>query len=210
MPTAIPIYQLKITLKDISPPIWRRILIPAHATFSDLHEAIQLSFGWTDSHLHEFCTEKRNGIYIDGKITDPRTLDVADSWGEPPKDERKVKLRERLPEAGQRLGYTYDFGDTWEHEVFLEKILKREEGVEYPACVAGKRSCPPEDCGGTGGYDRLLAILADPKHEEHGDMLEWLGLEEADEFDPEEFDADSTNELLRDGDGAEVPALSVR
>ena len=195
------IYQLKITLKNIKPPIWRSILIPADATFRDLHEAIQLSFGWTDSHLHDFSTEKDKyrGLYIDRKITDLETLDGIDPWGEPPADERKVTLRERLKQEEQHIAYMYDFGDSWEHDIILEKILPRDKNMEFPACIAGKRGCPPDDCGGTGGYEHLIAILADPKHEEHADMLEWLGIENAEEFDPEEFDAVTANEMLRDG-----------
>src|SRR3989344_5216067 len=184
------IYQLKITLKDIRPPIWRRILFPADATFRNLHEVIQLSLGWTDSHLHDFSTEKDQyrGLYIDGKITDLEALDGMDPLGEPSADERKVLLRDRFKKEGQHIAYTYDFGDSWEHDILLEKILPRRKDAEYPVCLAGKRACPPDDCGGIGGYYHLLEVLADPKHEEHADMLEWLGLERADEFDPEEFE----------------------
>lgn len=201
MPATTPIYQLKITLKDIRPPIWRRILIPADATFRDLHEAIQLVFGWSDCHLHDFSTEKDKwrGLYIEGKITDLETLDAIDPLGEPPADERKIPLVERLKDEGQHIAYSYDFGDSWEHDILLEKILPRDKDMEYPVCLAGKRMCPPEDCGGVGGYYRLLEVLADPKSEGHADMLEWLGLESADEFDPEEFDIATANEMLRDG-----------
>jgi len=199
MPVSNTIYQLKITIKGITPPIWRRICIPDDATFRELHEAIQLGLGWSDSHLHEFTTKKRAGMYIEGAITDLKTLDGIDPWEEKPADERKVRLCERLSKPGDRLAYAYDFGDSWEHEILLEKIVESEKDIEYPICTGGKRACPPEDCGGLGGYDRLLAILADPKHEEHGEILEWLGLENAEEFDPEAFDIDTTNELLRDG-----------
>lgn len=138
-------------------------------------------------------------MYLDGRITDPRMEEFSDGFDKPPANERKIKLRERLLEAGQRIAYTYDFGDSWEHEILLEKLLPREAGMDYPACIAGKRACPPDDCGGTGGYIRLLAILADPKHEEHDDMLEWLGIDRADEFEPEEFDVVTANEMLKDG-----------
>ena len=139
-------------------------------------------------------------MYIEGKITDLQTYEPA-PWGdeEQPGDERKVKLRERLSKPGDRIAYEYDFGDSWEHEILLEKIVEPEKGVEYPICIGGKRACPPEDCGGIGGYERLLEVLANPKDEEHADMLEWLGLESADEFDPAEFDIDTVNEQLRDG-----------
>ena len=199
MMTSTPIYQLKISVKGITPPIWRRVLMPADVTFRALHETIQLALGWSDGHLHEFATEKRNGMYIEGKITDLKTLDGADPWGEPPADERKVKLNERLSKAKDRLAYSYDFGDSWEHEILLEKILVRDKEIDYPVCIAGKRICPPEDCGGIGGYERMLFVLKNPKHPEHGEMLEWLGIDRAEDFDPEEFDVDTTNGLLRDG-----------
>lgn len=191
------LYQLKITLKDTKPAIWRRILIPGDMTFRDLHETIQVAMGWFECHLHQFFTEKQHGLYMGGCITDTQLPDDIEPF-EDAAEERDVKLCDRLKEVGDRCGYEYDFGDGWQHEVLLEKISESEKSVEYPICIGGKRQCPPEDCGGTGGYYHLLEILADPKHKEHEDMLEWLGLENADEYDPEEFDVDVVNEVLRD------------
>ncbi|MBU2213534.1 plasmid pRiA4b ORF-3 family protein [Patescibacteria group bacterium] len=201
------IYQIKISLKNISPPIWRRILIPADATFRDLHETIQLVFGWADYHLHEFYTEKKSGVYVDGKITDLETLDGIAPWEEAPGDERKILLKDRLDGEGQRMAYTYDFGDNWEHEILMEKIEMRVKGIEYPVCIGGKRACPPEDCHGSWGYMDLLEAVSDPKHEQHEEMLEWLGIDTPKDFDPDEFDIDTVNEILRDGYEAWAPQL---
>jgi hypothetical protein len=89
--------------------------------------------------------------------------------------------------------YEYDFGDGWEHGIQLEKIVGPEPGVHYPRCLAGRRACPPEDCGGVWGYAELLEILADPRHPEHAERLEWLG----GPIDPEAFDPDEVNNLLK-------------
>ncbi|KUK38942.1 MAG: Plasmid pRiA4b ORF-3 family protein [Synergistales bacterium 54_24] len=174
------VYQFKITLRDIKPPIWRRIQVPETYTFWDLHVAIQDAMGWTDSHLHEF------------KIKDPKTGKMV-NIGIPDEDrmykilpEWKVKISKFFSEENPRANYTYDFGDDWRHLIQLEKIQPREKGVDYPRCIGGRRACPPEDCGGPWGYVELLEAIRDPEHEEHEEMLEWLG----GEFDPEYFDID--------------------
>ena len=110
-----------------------------------------------------------------------------------------MTLADRLTRPGDRLTYAYDFGDGWEHVILLEKFVEPEPGARYPLCVGGRRACPPEDCGGPGGYDRLRSILADPSHEGHDEKLAWLGLEQAGAFDPEEFDVEAVNGLLREG-----------
>ena len=100
------------------------------------------------------------------------------------------------PRKGDRLSYTYDFGDNWEHTILVEAITSPEPGIAYPRCLTGRRACPPEDCGGIGGYDYLIEILTDPEDEEHEDRLEWLGLDSADQFDPEAFDPAQANTAL--------------
>ncbi len=107
-------------------------------------------------------------------------------------------------EKGERIRYTYDFGDDWEHEIVVEKVLVAEPGVRYPVCVAGKGACPPEDCGGVWGYERLREVLADPADEEHGEMLEWLGLQAVAEFDPARFGVEEVNRVLGAGDDTQA------
>jgi hypothetical protein len=176
-------YQIKITLRGVSkPPVWRRVLVPADIRLDQLHEVIQRAMGWDSYHMHLF----------------------ADGWSEygvPDRelghlDESAVRLSELLADTGDKLGYTYDFGDDWEHDVQLEKILPSAADMAYPVCTAGKGACPPEDCGGAWGYANLKDTLADPDDEEHQDMREWLSLESAEDFDPAEFSIEEVNGRL--------------
>ncbi len=192
MPTAsrkprAPIYQLKIVLIGSKPPIWRRLQVPGNANLGWLHAVLQVALGWTNSHLHHFLT-------ADARYTDPRLDDDAGSGEAPDRDEAKATLMEVLPEEGASLGYEYDFGDSWEHRVTVEKILPPDPKVAALArCLDGARACPPEDCGGIWGYAGLLKILKNRKHKEHQSMVEWLG----GPFDPEAFDAAKTNPCLQ-------------
>jgi hypothetical protein len=173
------VYQLKITLKDIRPPIWRRVQVQ-DCSLGKLHEIVQTCMGWGDCHLHAF--------EIGGEQYGPPDPDGMMEYA----DERKLKLS-RVVNAGlTKFTYTYDFGDNWEHTIQVEKTLPAEPGVRYPRCVAGKRACPPEDCGGPWGYGDFLEAIENPKHPEHEDRLEWVGSE----FDPEAFDIDAVNERL--------------
>lgn len=196
------ILQLKITLLGIRPPIWRRLLIPADATFWDLHVALQDAMGWTDTHLHEFSV---------GSLPGGRRLLIgadAESLLEDPTDESastsallswQVPLSAHLGRAMQKIRYVYDFGDYWDHVILLEKVLLPEPGRRYPQCVAGRRACPPEDCGGPPGYGALLEALADPADEQHDEYLEWVGEEfDPDWFDPSEVVFDDPAERLRE------------
>lgn len=177
------IFQIKITLKGVSkPPVWRRVVVPAAIRLDRFHETMQAAMGWLDCHMHVFSTEA--GEY---GSADP---DLGH------KDERRITLARVLEGPGDRLIYTYDFGDDWDHEVVLERELPAETGAVYPRCVAGKGACPPEDCGGAWGYMDLRALLADPAADGHDQMLEWLGLVGASEFDPGAFDVEAVNESL--------------
>lgn len=177
------VYQLKITLRGVSkPPVWRRVMVPASMTLDLLHEVIVSVMGWEGEHLHVFS----DGWRFYG--SPDQELGHADESG--------VTVADLLPGPGGKVTYTYDFGDDWEHHIVLEKILPAEPGAAYPVCVAGKGTCPPEDCGGAWGYAELKEILADPGHEQHEEMLEWLGLDDAADFDPTEFSVDEMNEQL--------------
>ena len=180
-----PIYQLKVTLADSKPPIWRRILVASDVDLSLFHDILQDAMGWTDSHLHQFIAG--------GVMYSTPDDDLAPGFGVEFKDESKYKLSQVLKKEKASLTYEYDFGDSWTHKIVLEKILPYEGSIEAPSCIKGKRACPPEDCGGIWGYENLIAIIQDPKHPEHQDMLEWLG----DEFDPEHFDLDEINKALQ-------------
>lgn len=175
-------YQLKVTLRGVAkPPVWRRIVVPAALSLGLLHHVIQQAMGWEDDHLHLFSTAGRN-------------------YGDPysdlgPADESKAVLAKVLAKPGATMRYTYDFGDQWEHDIVLEKVLPPDD-VPRLSCLAGKGACPPEDCGGAWGYARLKETLADPDHEDHESLLEWLGLDEAADFDPAWFRLEEVNARL--------------
>lgn len=177
------IYQFKVTLRGIRPPIWRRFQVAGDLTFYELHCVLQEVMGWYGGHLHAFDL---NGF----QITNAEIL--SEGWVDGA-DEEQAVLQKYLGREGQKMHYEYDFGDGWDHEVLLEKILPVEADAQYPRCLKGKRACPPEDCGGVWGYEALLEALANPDSSEHADILEWL--EEG--FDPEEFDLEGINEILQ-------------
>lgn len=179
-PATGPIYQLKVTLRESKPPIWRRLLVPAGTKLSTLHDILQAAMGWTDSHLHMF----RVGKVAYGVPSDDDWIEVL--------DEQKATLAQVLPRAKSKMVYEYDFGDGWEHEILVEKVLDTEPGATSPVCVTGKRACPPEDCGGVWGYEEFLEAIKDPDHPEHDAMLDWVGYD----FDPEAFDVDEINDAL--------------
>ena len=174
------ILQFKVTLKGTNPPVWRRIQVPGDYTFWDLHVAVQDAIGWLDCHLHQFeilNTRTRHIEYIG--IPDEEFASEEETlpgW--------KVPVARLINSSNATASYLYDFGDGWEHTIALEKTLVREAQAEYPRCVAGRRKCPPEDCGGPWGYEDFLEAISDQKHEEHASMLEWIG----GEFDPDDFD----------------------
>lgn len=173
------VYQLKVTLKDIKPPVWRRLLVP-DCTLSRLHEVIQAAMGWENYHLYDFEVGGEH-------YTDPRGMADLDM-----EDASRVKLSQVAPVGKAKFRYTYDFGDNWQHEVLVEKVVPPEEGRAYPACIDGKRACPPEDVGGPWGYMEFAEAIRDPEHEQHEEFLEWRG-----EFDPEAFDLEAVNKQIK-------------
>ena len=174
------VYQFKITLEELDPPIWRKIQVPETYSFWDLHVAIQDAMGWTDSHLHQFeMSNLKTGGEVEIGIPDEEWEDEGKTlagWDE--------KIADYFSSKNPTALYIYDFGDNWEHSVVLEEILPRSEKTEYPLCLEGERACPPEDCGGAWGYVDLLETISDPDGEEYEDTIEWLG----GDFDPEYFD----------------------
>lgn len=177
------LYQLKVTLRDIDPPIWRRIHVWEDTTLGQLHHILQIVMGWEDYHLHEFKIGRR--LY---SIPDPDD----DLYERKVIDERRQRLTHVLPRVGAAFQYLYDFGDSWEHDLLLEAILMPDFDKLYPSCIAGERRGPPEDVGGSAGFDEYLQALADPKHEEHQNWLRWRG-----PFDPAAFSLIDINRQLR-------------
>jgi hypothetical protein len=174
------IYQLRITLCEVSPSVWRRVTVPGGYTLDRVHRVIQFAMGWQDLHLHSFD--------VDGQQYGP-----PDPVGDlPAHDELDVRL-DSVAGKGDGFRYTYDFGDWWEHEVTVEDVFVAEPDERYPACVDGARACPPEDVGGPYGYGELLAALADPDHPRYEAMRAWLGRD----HDPDGFDPARVSTLLR-------------
>jgi hypothetical protein len=177
-----PIYQLKVVLLGSEPPVWRRLQVPGDAKLDWLHSALQVAMSWTNSHLHQFkvgdaCySDTRH--YVAEFDDDPEIL-----------EERTFSLRQIAPRENDTFRYEYDFGDSWEHEITVEKILPNTFATSSARCLDGARACPPEDCGGVPGYEALLKILKNRKHPEHKRMKEWLGRP----FDAAAFELEKTN-----------------
>ena len=172
-------FQLRIELREVLPPVWRRFLVPGAITLPGLHRVIQEVMGWENCHLHTFrFGEKEYGI------PDPE-------FHSEMRNERGRRLREFLREEGEMFEYQYDFGDNWEHDVVVERIVTGAE-VTDAKCLEGERACPPEDVGGPSGYMDYLEAMQDPSHPEHEQMVEWRGPS----FDPERFDLAGINRRL--------------
>jgi hypothetical protein len=174
------VYTLDVRVRDISPPIWRTIEIAGASTLEDLHYALQVAMGWSNSHLHQFTIADRSYGMVDIDDADELRLE----------DERRFRLQDLVKRGGSFL-YEYDFGDNWEHEVTVKRVAKIAK-PPLPRCTGGARACPPEDCGGIAGYENLLQALADPSHDERADLVEW-----AQGFQPEHFAIPETGRDLR-------------
>jgi hypothetical protein len=177
------IYQLKITLRGTDPPIWRRLLVHANMTLAHLHDVLQTVMGWADGHMHEFAVGQRR---IGRPDPQGRLMGMPDV-----ENERTVRLSGILGRIGSKAIYTYDFGDSWEHSLVLEKRVPVDPNTAYPICTDGQLACPPEDCGGIGGFYDLMEVLSYPDHERHEEMLDWVG-----GFDPQAFSVESVNRML--------------
>lgn len=174
------IYRLRITLMEVEPPVWRVIEVPASVTLHRLHLIVQAAVGWTNSHLYMFVVGTQQYGYPDEEY-DSGIIDG-----------KLVRLHQIMDWPGAACGYTYDFGDNWQHVLFLEAVGGVMPGIAYPRCVDGARACPPEDVGGVTGYEEFLAAIRDPTDEEHEQFLTWAG----GAFDPDAFDVEAANRAL--------------
>jgi len=174
------IYQVKATLTEVRPPVWRRLLVPSSISLRKFHDILQIAFGWTDSHLHEF--RLRGQSYGTPHSEYPNST----------RDDTRLRLDQILLKEKDAMLYEYDFGDSWVHKIMLEKVLRTASDVKIPRCIGGARACPPEDCGGPLGYAEFLKAIQDPCHPEHEDMVAWIG----GDFDPNWFEPAEVNEEL--------------
>ncbi len=179
----VEVYEIKVTLCDSQPPIWRRIQVRSDVTLAKLHRILQCVMGWEDAHLHEFVIQGEYYGIPDQDEGEQRKI----------RDERKYKLGDIVAAERSQFAYNYDFGDYWQHVLVIEKTLPPKEGVRYPVCLAGSRACPPEDVGGISGYENFLQAIKNPDHPEHGEYRAWVGSD----FDPEALAVDEVNQRLR-------------
>jgi hypothetical protein len=174
--TANSIALLKVTLDDIEPTVQRRVEVPLAIRLDRLHLVLQAAMGWTNSHLYEIKARD-----VGWGMPDP-------DFGEGPLDAKKARLVDVLEDAGVKtVKYLYDFGDGWEHTVKVERVTDAVPGLTYPRLVDATGRCPPEDVGGSWGYDEFLDALADPAHENHAEMKDWIG----ETFDPTAVDVEA-------------------
>ena len=181
----ITLYQLRIALPYIEPAIWRRLEVSGEVTFRALHGAIQVAMGWEDCHLWAF--------YVGDTEISPESEHSPFPGVPRARSADKFTLNEILAKRRIKFRYEYDMGDSWLHEIEVEKVGFVEKGVQYPRCTGGARACPPEDCGGFPGYMNILEAISDPRHPEREELLEWVG----EEWNPEACDLDAVNRRLQ-------------
>jgi hypothetical protein len=188
IPASVRVYQFKITLLETHPPIWRRIQVK-DCTLDKLHEHIQTAMGWTNSHLHHFRLGEQ--LYGDPMLMQENFEDMDYE------DSTTTMISDILPQDDRRFRfrYEYDFGDSWEHEILFEGVVRAEPGKKYPLCLEGARACPPEDVGGVWSYPDFVEAIQNPDDERHEELLEWVG----GGFDPEAFDAAAATTEMRRG-----------
>lgn len=177
------VHRLKVTLRGVKPPVWRRIEVASDTKLSDLAGMLEGAMGWLGGHLHAFEAEDATyELPNEDSIGFRRTV-----------DERMVMLADVLSTVSSKMRWDYDFGDGWQHDVVVEAIEPAGEGTEDPVCIGGRRACPPEDCGGPWGYGNLLAAMRDPTGAEHEELVEWV----PPGFDPAKFDVAEATEAMR-------------
>jgi hypothetical protein len=174
------VFRLRITLDEVVPTVWRRLLVPGSVRLAKLHLMFQAAMGWTNSHLHSF----RIGDRLFGM--------QFDDYPEEELDEKGVTVLSAIGRH-RRFSYEYDFGDSWDHEIVVEDLMRLPRGLKHAVCLDGQNACPPEDCGGAHGYAELLEVLADPTHEDHEHFTSWVG----GPFDPTFFDLAAANVALQ-------------
>lgn len=174
------LFQFKVTLRGISPPIWRQIQVWEDYTLAQLHRVLQVVMGWENYHLYEF--------HVGSRLYGPPDPE----FGRKIIDAKRIRIPALLPSVGTHFEYVYDLGDYWQHDLLVEGNPQPTPGVNYPRCIAGERSCPPEDVGGPRGYEDYLEALADPDHKQHEEMMAWRG-----PFDPVAFSIEQVNRELK-------------
>jgi hypothetical protein len=175
-----------VTLLDVKPPIWRRLLIPADLFLHDFHKVLQTAMGWENQHLHYFRKGERLFGIADDEWSDNKRF----------QDYTTVRVVDLLRNAGAEMEYHYDMGDHWRHRIVMEKELEPDPIEYYPLCAGGARGCPPENCGGAHGYMEMVSAVRNPASSQHRFFKAML----PQGFDPEYFDVEEINDFLLEDD----------
>jgi len=183
LPGVARMYTLKVTLKHVEPPVWQRIIVDPATRLDELSRILEVAMGWEGYHLHQFDAG--------GVLFGPMDEDDEDAYYQI--DEHDIRVKQMLQRTRSKAEWTYDLGDCWVHAIVVEHVDPLTPDLVLPACIDGSGACPPEDCGGVGGYANLLEALADPKHPEHDEIVEWV----PEDFDPNVFDIADVNRQLR-------------
>lgn len=189
------VYQFKITLEELEPEIWRLIEVPSDCTFQEFNEIILAAMGWNGDHLHEFRIHNPKTGHEDN-ITAEESLN--EGWDDPEDFvfDHKVRLDEYFSESNRTAKHNYNFYVEWSHSIVFQKELVPEPGIKYPRCIDGERACPPEECGGSWGYENFMQIRKKPRPKlssKERERMDWFG-----DFDPELFSVDEVNERFKD------------
>ena len=191
------IFQLKVTLADVKPAVWRRITVPGDIRLDELHMVLQAAMGWHDAHMHQFTFQFKPKLPTRAQLKKTRLnlrkIDLAEIRGvrvyslpefqlHDAEDESQVTLQELVSGPRAKFTYVYDFGDDWIHEIAVEKVGAPAKGGKPVQCLAGQGACPPEDSGGPHVYLDMVKALKNPKHPGHERAKHWLG-----KFNPAKF-----------------------
>jgi hypothetical protein len=181
------IIQLRVSLVDSNPLIWRQLLVSKDTTFFELHHIIQISMGWKNYHLFEFNLEgyRIGEIYEDFRLEGMGRDEVVDS--------RNISLKDIVTHQNETFKYEYDFGDGWDHLITVENFQEKDDNLKYPICIDGQMNCPPDDSGGIHGFYNSMEILKDKKHPEYKENKVWFGRS----YDMEKFEKEKVNRQLK-------------
>ena len=183
------VFQLKVELLDTNPLVWRRLMVAEDVSLWELHIILQIVMGWKNAHLMQFHV--RGSCFAHPSLNRPGDDELEDA--------HNMMLREAFPRQGSRIIYEYDFGDSWAHQIVLEKAIEMDKAqYKNPFCVEGENAGPPEDCGGVYGFEELKRIIADPEDKEYEEMSDWL-YSYYSNYDPSKFSLSAVNRILNQG-----------
>jgi len=174
---------VQVALRNLKPKIWRRLIVNPETSLEDFSKIIQTAMGWNNTHLHQFIKNKKYYTFPSEDMDDDFYIDYT-----------PFKIKDLLKKEKDTMIYEYDFGDSWQHDIILEKQISLKHNLSHPKCTKAVLACPLEDCGGVYAYSKLLLVLNDPKHKEYASMKEWVG----EHFYPEYVELEEINDNLKE------------